>query len=380
MKIAVLLNTNQLGGAERSLIEQLRRQGNPERFTLFYPALPSADDRLRTFLQSSLGTSGATYPYPRGLYELSRTGRGPGVALVRALLGLPRWAFALRQRFAGHDGFYVNGNKAALVPLLLRLLGDRRPVYWHFRDFPAPGLFRAVRRLFWRTPDACADFFLVANSQAVKRSLARYFDEARITTLYNLPGELPRRTVTRVRRLGVVAMIAPWKGLHEVLLTLALFRSELRELGIEEVVLYGASLYLTDGEHRSYEAQLRRSISELRLDFVRLESGLGPREIFSEIDLLIHSAVRPEPFGRVIVEAMKSGVPVVSTALGGAAELVVPGETGLTYLPHHPAELFAQIHRYATDDALREAITQRAAAFADDLESEVGRTLQSFFD
>ena len=36
-----------------------------------------------------------------------------------------------------------------------------------------------------------------------------------------------------------------------------------------------------------------------------------------------------EPFGLVVVEALASGLPVITTRLAGAAEAIVPGVTGL---------------------------------------------------
>ncbi len=379
MKLAVLLNTNQLGGAERSVIEQLRLQREHHELTIFYPELPSKKEELCAFLTKRLGAPGESFFYPLGLYKISRSGGlNPGPLLL-ALLAAPLWIWHLRRQFHHFDAFYVNGNKAALVPLLLRVFGDRRPIFWHFRDFPSARFFGLIQRIFWRSHESRRDFTLIANSKAVKSALAPFFERDRIKTIYNLPGELPRRQGGKIHRIGVVAMIAPWKGLHEVLQVLALYRSELKLLGVEEVVFYGSSLYLTDGEHRSYETELRRWITEFKLDFVKIESGLNPREIFQRIDLLIHSSISPEPFGRVLVEAMKSGVPVISTALGGAAELVIPGATGLTYLPHHASELFLKIQLLVSDEDLRRSLVERAAQFADQLEAEVSQETQRLF-
>ena len=72
---------------------------------------------------------------------------------------------------------------------------------------------------------------------------------------------------------------------------------------------------------------------------------------------------RDEAFGRVTVEAMKRGRPVVGAAAGGTLDLVRDGETGLTYPPGDDAALAAAIARLLGDDALRTRVA--AAGHAD---------------
>jgi glycosyltransferase involved in cell wall biosynthesis len=56
-------------------------------------------------------------------------------------------------------------------------------------------------------------------------------------------------------------------------------------------------------------------------------------------DLVAHTSIAPEPFGRVIVEAMLCGRPVVAAAAGGALELVEQGKTGWLVTPGDSVEL-----------------------------------------
>jgi glycosyltransferase involved in cell wall biosynthesis len=67
------------------------------------------------------------------------------------------------------------------------------------------------------------------------------------------------------------------------------------------------------------------------------------------------------------VEAAALGVPVLSTAVGGVADVVGDGETGLLVPPGDPAALAAAMVRLATDRALRErlggAARDRSARF-----------------
>ncbi len=77
-----------------------------------------------------------------------------------------------------------------------------------------------------------------------------------------------------------------------------------------------------------------------------------PAVIMREIDVLVHPADQ-ESFGRVVVEAMASALPVVGVRGGGVGEIVVDGETGLLALPDDPQALASQLLRLLQDASLR---------------------------
>jgi glycosyltransferase involved in cell wall biosynthesis len=71
---------------------------------------------------------------------------------------------------------------------------------------------------------------------------------------------------------------------------------------------------------------------------------------------------RREAFGRVLIEAMAAGVPVVATAVGGIPEVCVDGVTGLLVPPEDPDALAVAIALTLTDQAATEARVVAAAA------------------
>jgi glycosyltransferase involved in cell wall biosynthesis len=63
-----------------------------------------------------------------------------------------------------------------------------------------------------------------------------------------------------------------------------------------------------------------------------------------------------EPFGQVAVEGMAAGKAVIASDIGGLADIVVPGETGLLVPPGDPIALGAAIDALLADPARREAM------------------------
>lgn len=115
---------------------------------------------------------------------------------------------------------------------------------------------------------------------------------------------------------------------------------------------------------------LRRQIAEAGLES-RVEL-LGPRPQENLIALYREATVFALPsivaengdrdgIPNVLVEAMRLGLPVVSTAISGIPELVIDGETGLLVPPHDAESLAAALARLLDDAALRAQLIERAA-------------------
>jgi sugar transferase (PEP-CTERM/EpsH1 system associated) len=93
--------------------------------------------------------------------------------------------------------------------------------------------------------------------------------------------------------------------------------------------------------------------SSLGLDNVRF---LGNRpdveRVMAALDVFILSSVS-EGLSNTIQEAMASGLPVVATDVGGADELVVPGETGLLVPASDPGAMADALESVVRDEAAR---------------------------
>ena len=80
-------------------------------------------------------------------------------------------------------------------------------------------------------------------------------------------------------------------------------------------------------------------------------------ELYNSCDIYIHTCSR-EPFGFSVLEAMGSGLPVITPNSGGAYE--VAGEAALTFKSHDPSDLAEKILLLAHDAQLYEKLSRRS--------------------
>ena len=168
----------------------------------------------------------------------------------------------------------------------------------------------------------------------------------------------PQRSTEEVRRdlgfastdlvIGMFGNVQPWKGQDVTLRAMAAVASEFPNLVclLAGGVVRGAEWYQT-----SLEEFVRSHGLEGRVRFLGSRSDVP--DLLNAIDVPVHASVTPEPFGRVLIEAMALGKPVVATAAGGPLEIVVPERTGLLARPGDDVEMAAVLRRLLRDPALR---------------------------
>jgi L-malate glycosyltransferase len=134
--------------------------------------------------------------------------------------------------------------------------------------------------------------------------------------------------------LAVVGQITPWKGQDVAVRTLA----ALRQRGIDAHLLLAGAAVFTDAMTRHDNLAYYASLEALR-ESLALEDTvhfLGEREdvpaLLAATDLTLVPSWE-EPFGRIVVESMAMGVPVLATNQGGPADTLRNGG-GLTLDPH----------------------------------------------
>ena len=207
----------------------------------------------------------------------------------------------------------------------------------------------------------------IANSATTRASLlALRVPSGKISVIYP-PLDLDTFQVERVSNVtratfgldascpcfGIVGMLLPWKG-HAVFLRAA--AQVLERLPNARALVVGA----VPRREKAYTEELRALAQELgiadRVIFTGFRDDV-PR-MLALLDVVVHASTEPEPFGRVIAEAMAMRRPVIATRAGGPTEIIEDGRTGFLVPPGDVAALADQITTLLKDSALAGRIAE----------------------
>jgi len=118
---------------------------------------------------------------------------------------------------------------------------------------------------------------------------------------------------------------------------------------------------IVGGVHRGgaeYAQELYRYVEEHGLNNNVIFTGFRNdiEDVVSTMDVIIHASINPEPFGRVILEGMALGKPVIATDIGGVPEFVQHGVTGQLVPPRDPKALADAIVELLRDRLRRDRL------------------------
>jgi glycosyltransferase involved in cell wall biosynthesis len=279
--------------------------------------------------------SEAGYPWLR--LDVGGLGAGEG---ARAVASWPR-ALRLAQRF---DVVYLNSTVCGR--LLPALRGVRSVLHVH-------DIVDRVPR-HWASADV-----VLADSQAVADRL----DGLEAHVVY-CPVELDPPAVDAPWAhangdsgpvVGFVGRIEPRKGVLDLIAAAPAIRAGSPGA---EVVIVGDDPW---GAFPDYLAQVRAAHDVVHVPWHDNAAGL-----MRHFDVLVAPS-HQEPFGTVLSEAMAVGTPVVATRVGGLAEVVDDGVTGLLVEPGEPDALAAAVLEVlGRRDAMSAAARQAARRFGAD--------------
>jgi len=282
--------------------------------------------------------------------------------IMKSLLSLRQVASLVSQvsRVAKHyDAIYANTPKALVIGALAAFT-SRRTLIYHLHDIISADHFSTLnRRLLIGLSNRLASL-VIANSEASRTAfIEQGGNPSLVSVVYNgfnldnYPNQetktLPETHAQRQELgwenrfiVGHFSRLSPWKGQHVLLQALANCPDEV------SVVLVGDALFGETDYVQDLHAQVQQLGIQDRVKFLGFRSDVS--DVMAACDLIVHSSTAPEPFGRVIVEAMLCDRPVIAAAAGGAVELIDQDKTGwlcppndsqklaelITFAYHHP--------------------------------------------
>jgi glycosyltransferase involved in cell wall biosynthesis len=264
---------------------------------------------------------------------------------VPALLPIVSQVVKLARKF---DVIYANTPKALVVGAIASLM-TRRPLVYHLHDILSASHFSRTNRWIAVTLANRATL-IIANSRATKAAFVEAGGRAELTHIvyngfqpdtYPVPAQEQEALANALNLnrdtfwVGHFSRLSHWKGQHILLEALALCSPEISALFIGDA-LFGEADYV-----QQLQEQVKALGLEQRTRFLGFRSDVP--QLMHLCDLVAHTSTAPEPFGRVIVEAMLCRRPVIAANAGGAAELIAPNQTGWLCAPGDPQQLAERI-------------------------------------
>ena len=311
------------------------------------------------------------YSLDGGLNELRVVGKHPLSPVLKIRSGL-KSIRAGRDRFkAILDNFRPDA--VISIPNKDHLVASRVceelniPHIWWVNDIISPDFFPWMARYsFFRAARSKTSYFAAVSNYAARALESGGIESSRIFTIHN--GVPPQKyhggdgskfrdknnISSACFTFGVIGRWAHWKG-QKFFIQLA-DAWEKKNSGLPvQFILIGKAF----NEDESFEKQL---IAEAEMCNARHKRNLVQMvgyekevaDVLGGLDCLIHTSLQPEPFGRVIIESMICGKPVIAAKAGAIPEIIDHNRNGLVAESGQMNSYIEQMERIYQDSQLRE--------------------------
>ena len=362
MRVLAVDQSGFLGGAELSLLEVMKNMRGTNETVLFDDgpfriALEAVGIKVDVLDGAALG-------------GLSKDGgmKRPKAGMIGGVMSLVRGTLA---KSRNSDVIYVNTQRAMVVGAIAGLI-SRRPVVWHLRDIVSQEHFGKTQLTIikWCTKLMLERVIANSTASAVALTALTRMKEERLDVVFNGISAEPFTELESVAQhelrarfglpqdtflVGSFSRLARWKGQH-ILLEALLEAPEMH------AVLVGAALFGED----AYEAELRAYVLEQgladRVHFLGFQHDIAA--CMKAVDVVAHTSISPEPFGRVIIEGMLAKRPIVAARAGGVTDIVEDRENGILCTPGDVHALAGALGELSADAGLRHRLVEQGYANA----------------
>jgi glycosyltransferase involved in cell wall biosynthesis len=338
-----------LGGAERSLLQLLDewRAARPDLEPVVVSRTPSG------YLQPELDRRGIPWMNIRFHSVVRHRRAETDEHIYRSARDDFAAVRALERLISGFEADLVITNTivAPWAALAAKLRGV--PHVWFPREYGDGHEFQIPPAHVFEDIGTLSDL-VVTNSQALSQFLSEWVPSDKLTVLYpridtvaaggaEADWPFPPTSVTRPLRLVCVGRLAKSKGQARAVRSVA----ELKQSGVHvELALVGSA---TDEDRREIESLIEANEVSDRIWLTGELADPRPVVNAADVGLVVSDS---EGFGRVTVEFMAAGKPVIGAATGATPELVEHGVTGYLFDPTDAGALTEAIGFYASAPGL----------------------------
>jgi glycosyltransferase involved in cell wall biosynthesis len=156
--------------------------------------------------------------------------------------------------------------------------------------------------------------------------------------------------------VGYLGRIVPWKGIDVLVDAARIVLQQRRE--VHFCIVGENPVGATRDLRAEYQQQAVRHGIEGHVHFLGFREDVRP--YLRDFDLLALPSRQPEPFGRVNIEAMAMGVPVIATAQGGPLEIIEDGVDSFLVPPGDAEALACKVLSVLSDPEARRRVGARA--------------------
>lgn len=260
-----------------------------------------------------------------GVVSLSDAKRYPFKFLFKVF----KAAFKAKKQINGADIIYIN----TIVPFgyILASFFTFKPVIVHIREIPSKVLAKIFSIWF-----KCSRVNTICNSYSTQKAFNL---SKKSEVIWNGVEKLLKDDSIEIKnekiKLLLIGRINRWKGQNFFVETFS--KLDDNQKNNFEVYIVGE----TPENQQFYREELQNTIFTNNLEkYIKLfPFDKNPNKYFSWADIIVVPSLQPEPFGRVAIEAMSLGKPVIASNHGGLSEIVLKDKTGWLFEPTMMDEL-----------------------------------------
>lgn len=265
----------------------------------------------------------------------------------------PLMSVASKRKFIlTYDVLYVNTSVILDFYILAPFLKIKKVL--HVREIPASWLSKVLSPLIrW------SNSLVIFNSYSTQRSFRGVKNSLVIHNAFegfenHNKVNLPKNTADCLNIL-LIGRINSWKGQDFAIDSLSKVGSRNFHLKI-----VGSTSLGNEGQL----SHLKEKVTDLGMEglitFIPFSDDAS--SFYSWADVVIVPSKKPEPFGRIAIEAMSLGKPVIAANHGGLPEIIQQGFSGFLFEPNSEGSFIHYIESYFNDRKLLEQHGKQALA------------------